>query len=204
VDARSPRSGDEPRDDAAGEASRLVVALVRGVHGLRGAVRVEVLTDRPAERFAPGSILYPEGTDRALTIASAQPVQDGPGWRLRFEQLPDRTAAESIRGAYLETVVGPDAALARGEYYWHEVIGVTVTSLDGTILGVIRDVYRAGGAEVFVVRDGPAGEFDLPAVRAFVRVFAPRRGEIVVDAEALDLPVPPVPPEPPEPPAREG
>jgi hypothetical protein len=33
----------------------------------------------------------------------------------------------------------------------------------------------------------PYGTFDLPGVRAFIRVFAPRRGEIVVDAEALDL-----------------
>jgi hypothetical protein len=41
---------------------------------------------------------------------------------------------------------------------------------------------------VFVVSGGPVGEFDLPAVRAFIRVFAPRRGEIVVDADALDLP----------------
>lgn len=172
--------------------SRLVVALVRGVHGLRGAVRVEVLTDRPAERFAPGSVLHPEGSERALTIAAAQPVQDGPGWRLRFEEVPDRTAAEALRGAYLESEVGPDAVLARGEYYWHEVIGVPVTSVDGTALGVVRDVYRAGGAEVFVVQGGPVGEFDLPAVRAFIRVFAPRRGEIVVDAASLDL-APPKP-----------
>ena len=51
-------------------------------------------------------------------------------------------------------------------------------------------MYRSGGAEVFLVDGGPYGEFDVPAVRAFVRVFAPRRGEIVVDTEALDLTVP--------------
>ena len=190
MDARSPRSEAEPRD-AIGPQSRLVVALVRGIHGLRGTVRVEVLTDRPTERFAPRSVLHPEGSERALTIASAAPVQDGPGWRLRFEELTDRTAAESLRGVYLETTIGSEAALGTGEFYWHEVIGVPVTALDGTELGVIRDVYRVGGAEVFVVRDGPVGEFDLPAVRAFIRVFAPRQGEIVVDAEALDLHVPP-------------
>jgi hypothetical protein len=38
-----------------------------------------------------------------------------------------------------------------------------------------------------VVGGGSFGTFDVPAVRAFVRIFAPRRGEIVVDAEALDL-----------------
>ena len=45
------------------------------------------------DRFVPGSVLHPEGSDRALTIASAAPVEDGPGWRLRFAEVADRTAA---------------------------------------------------------------------------------------------------------------
>lgn len=101
--------------------------------------------------------------------------------------MPDRTAAESLRGAYLESVVAPGEELPRGEYYWHEVLGSVVRDVDGTELGTVRDVYRAGGAEVFVVRDGPRGELDVPAVRSVVRIFAPRRGEIVVDGEALGL-----------------
>jgi hypothetical protein len=67
------------------------------------------------------------------------------------------------------------------------VIGSTVSNVDGTVLGTVRDVYRSGGAEVFIVSGGQYGEFDVPGVRAFIRVFAPRRGEIVVDSEALDL-----------------
>ncbi len=51
----------------------------------------------------------------------------------------------------------------------------------------MKDVYRIGENEVFVVDGGTVAPFDLPAVRAFIRVFAPRRGEIVVDAESLDL-----------------
>jgi len=42
---------------------RLVVALVRGVHGLHGAVRVEILTDRPEDRYKPGAVLFREGSD---------------------------------------------------------------------------------------------------------------------------------------------
>jgi 16S rRNA processing protein RimM len=175
---------------------RIVVALVRGIHGLRGAVRVEVLTDRPEDRFKPGSVLFREGTEAHLTIRNAAAVADGPGWRLQFREIPDRNAAESLRDAYLETEIARDQALARGEYFWHEVIGSHVRDLDDRELGVVRDVYRAGGAEVFVVSGGPVGEFDLPAVRAFIRVFAPRRGEIVVDAEALDLTRPEASPPP--------
>jgi 16S rRNA processing protein RimM len=173
-----------------GDASatqRLVVALVRGLHGLRGAVRVEVLTDRPEQRFRKGAVLYREMSNAPLTIASAEPVADGPGWRIRFEEVPTRNDADHLRGAYLESVVHPVGELARGEVYWHEVVGSTVRGVDGADLGTVQDVYRVGENEVYVVRGERYGTFELPAVRAFIRVFAPRRGEIVVDAEALDL-----------------
>jgi 16S rRNA processing protein RimM len=169
---------------------RLVVALVRGVHGLRGAVRVEVLTDRPEQRFRPGVVLFREGSDAPLTIASAEPVADGPGWRVRFREVATRDAADTLRGAYLEAVVHAVGELTRGEVYWHEVIGSAVRGLDGAELGVVQDVYRVAENEVYVVGGGPFGTFDLPAVRAFIRIFAPRRGEIVVDAVALDLQLP--------------
>ena len=164
-----------------------MVALVRGVHGLHGAVRVEVLTDRPDDRFVPGAMLYREGDTRPLSIASAEAVADGPGWRLRFREITSRDGADTLRGAYLESVLRADEDLARGTFYWHEVIGATVRGTDGSELGTVQDIYRVAENEVFIVGGGPFGSFDLPAVRAFIRIFAPRRGEIVVDAEALDL-----------------
>jgi 16S rRNA processing protein RimM len=170
-----------------GVDERLVVALVRGVHGLHGAVRVEVLTDHPEDRFVAGAVLYREGQDRPLTIASAEAVADGPGWRLRFREIGGRDAADMLRGTYLESAVRPDEDLARGSYYWHEVIGCAVRGIDGTELGTVKDIYRIGETEVFSVEGGTVADFDLPAVRAFIRIFAPRRGEIVVDAESLDL-----------------
>jgi 16S rRNA processing protein RimM len=173
-----------------------VVALVRGVHGLQGAVRVEVLTDRPEERFIPGAVLHREGSDAALTIAAAEAIPDGPGWRLRFDEVRDRTAADTLRAAYLEAETARADALPVGEYYWHQVVGATVKDLQDRPIGVVHDVYRVGGAEVFVVRGEPYGEFDLPVVRAFIRIFAPARGEIVVDVDALAL-EPAKPPRPP-------
>jgi len=169
------------------EPTRLVVGRVRGLHGLRGAVRVEVLTDQPEARFAAGQVLHPEGDSRPLTIASAQPVEDGPGWRVHFREVPDRAAAERLRDAYLEVTVDRSADLPEGAAYWHEVIGSTVKDSSGATLGTVADVYRAGEAEVYVVRGGPHGEFDLPAVRDIITTFAPERRELVVDEAVLDL-----------------
>jgi hypothetical protein len=71
-----------------------------------------------------------------------------------------------------------------------------VKGTDGNVLGTVADVYRAGEAEVYIVRGGPAGEFDLPAVRTVIRDFAPERGEIVIDEAVLDLAAPAVEQEP--------
>lgn len=163
---------------------RLVVGQVRGFHGLRGTLRVESLTDRPDERFAVGKVLFREGSDSPLTITEAD--ADTVGWRVRFAEVPDRTAAESLRDVYLEAVVAPGQELPRGEFYWHQVVGSAVKDVDGTALGEVVDIYRAGGADVAVVH-GPAGELDIPLVRSIVRIFAPARGEIVVDGDALGL-----------------
>jgi 16S rRNA processing protein RimM len=163
-------------------------------------MRVEVLTDRPDERFIVGARLYAEGGADALTIVEARPAN--PGWILRFREVPTREAAEAFRLVYLEVEAGPGDALPRGAYFWHEMIGVTVRDVEGAELGTVRDVYRAGGADILEVVGGPRGDFDLPIIRPFVRILAPRRGEIVADPEALDLPAPGAirPPRPPRPP----
>jgi 16S rRNA processing protein RimM len=169
-------------------------------------VRVEVLTDRPADRFVVGSQLHPEGSADPLTVAEAWPAD--PGWILRFAEVSSRDAAEAYRLVYLEAEVGPADDLPEGAFYWHEMIGVAVSGPDGDPLGVVRGVYRAGDADVLEIAGGPRGDFDLPIARPFLQVLDPRRGQIVADPAALDLPAvspsvtaasPPRPPRPPRP-----
>jgi 16S rRNA processing protein RimM len=182
------RDGGASRD---GTSSRLVVALVRGVRGLRGQVRVELLTDQPEERFAVGARLFPEGTAEGLTIAEALPVADGPGWWLRFREIEDRSTAEDrLRDRYLE-IEDRHEPREPGRWLWHELAGLAVSSTTGEPMGEIVDIYRAGGAEVFVVR-GPQGEIDVPGVRGIVTELAPDRGSMVVDLERLALDARPV------------
>jgi 16S rRNA processing protein RimM len=191
----APKSG--AAEGQAPRPERLVVGLVRGFHGLRGAVRVEVLTDEPA-RFEPGSILHAEGKPGALTVAWVRP--DSPGILVRFEEITTREEAERLRDAYLEIEV-PAGALPEGAVYWHEVIGAAVTTSSGETLGEVVDVFRAGESEVFVVQGAgegaDRGEVLVPAVRDVIVEFAPEQGRLTVDADALGL-------EPPRPRRRRG
>ncbi len=163
---------------------------MRGLRGLRGHVRIELLTDRPEERFTVGAVLYPEGSARGLTIDEASAVADGPGWWIRFREYPNRDAAEELRDVYLE-IEPPAETREPGTWLWHELQGIEVRGSNGEQLGRVAEIYRAGGAEVFVVR-GPRGELDVPGVKGIVLDLAPERGEMIVDMEALALDARPV------------
>jgi 16S rRNA processing protein RimM len=162
---------------------RICVALVRGLHGLRGAVRVEVLSDT-ADRFAPGTVLYVEGETSPLTVAWTGPSK--PGLLVRFAEVSSREAAERLRDRYLEVV--PEAPLPEGTYYWHEIVGLEARTTDGEWLGTVREVFRAGAGEVYVVAGGPRGEILVPAVRAVVSELSPALGRLVIDPAAMELP----------------
>jgi 16S rRNA processing protein RimM len=162
---------------------RVTVGLVRGLHGLRGAVRIEVLSDQPG-RFDPGRVVFVEGRDEPLTVAWAQPSK--PGLLLSFEELLTREAVEPLRDRYLEAI--PVEPLPPGTWYWHQIHGLEVRTTTGEVLGTVSDVFRAGEAEVYVVHGGPRGEILVPAVKSVVTELAPDEGHITVDAMALALP----------------
>ena len=95
-------------------------------HGIRGEVAVDVRTDSPEERFAPETVLtgkMRDGRTRPLTVAAVRP--HGGRLLVRFLEVPDRTAAEEIRGATLlidvdelPPIDDPD------EFYDHELEGL--------------------------------------------------------------------------------
>ena len=181
-------------------AGRLTVGLVRGLHGLRGAVRVEILSDDPT-RFSVGASVFAEGDDRALTIAWVQLSK--PGVLLRFDQVTTREEAERLRARYLETEVREP--LPQGHWYWHEIEGLEVLSTTGESVGKVTEVVRVGEAEVYVVRGGPRGEVLVPGVAAMVPELEPAAGRMTIDLAALGLPLEPPPPlrsRPPRPPRQ--
>lgn len=151
----SSRSSPTPSD------RRLAVVKVLGAKGLNGAVRVELLTDWP-ERLAAGVELWPEGASDPLRIGRVE--SGGRATILHFEGVTSREAAENLAGNYLE---GQARVLPEGTWYWADLIGLRIETADGTALGELVEVFRAGANEVYRVV-GPAGERLVPALRSMV------------------------------------
>ena len=84
-------------------------------------------------------------------------------------------------------VAGRRGSAAHDPITWDEVIGITVRDAAGDPIGEIVDCYRAGGAEVYLLRTPDGGELDLPAVASVITAFDPRAGVIVADLSVLEL-----------------
>lgn len=154
---------------------RLVVGRVAKAHGIRGEVVVEALTDHP-QRFAVGATL--EGPDGVLTVRASRPHQDR--LLVAFAEIPDRNAAELLRGAVL-TIAAEDAApLPEGRWYPHQLEGLEVRDASGRILGRFAAVVASPAHDLWSVRTPGGKDVLVPAV-------APILVDVDLDARTIVL-----------------
>jgi len=163
----------------------VVVGRVGKPHGLRGEVTVEVRTDEPDRRFEPGSVLVveaPQGsatTLKKLTVASAR-------WHsgvllVRFEEVPDRTAAEAARGTELTVLVDVDERPEDPEeFYDHQLVGLRVETTAGEAVGELERVEHNAAQDLLVIRT-PERQVLFPFVSALVPEVDVPGGRIVID-----------------------
>jgi len=160
----------------------LVVGHLNKVHGTKGELFVWPLTDHPQRTFAVGQELRlgdedGEPTDvpaRHLRVATIRPFRRG--FLVRFEGLESRTQAEFFAGRYLllemDRVQDPD----EGEYFYHELLGAEVVTVEEATVGTVREVYELAPAHMLDV--------DRPAARS---LLVPLAKPIVVRVERSPL-----------------
>ncbi|MFI8350551.1 ribosome maturation factor RimM [Streptomyces sp. NPDC085596] len=147
---------------------QLVVARIGRAHGIKGEVTVEVRTDEPESRLAPGAVL---ATDPAsvgpLTIATGR-VHSG-RLLLRFEGFGDRTAAETLRNTLLIADVDPEEMPDdEDEYYDHQLMDLDVVTADGTEVGRITEISHLPSQDLFIVERPDGSEVLIPFVEEIV------------------------------------
>lgn len=154
--------------------TELVVGRIGRAHGVGGEVSVALHTDEPDSRFAPGAVLR-TGPSRRLTVQTVR--RHGERLLVRFSEVPDRSAAESLRGADLLVEVGTDARPDNpDEFYDHQLVGLRVRVAGGRDVGTVSAVRHLPGQDLLtLVLDDRAG----PALVPFVAALVP---EVDVDA----------------------
>jgi 16S rRNA processing protein RimM len=156
----------DPEENMDNAPGCFVVGKIVGAHGVRGEVKVSLLTDNP-ERFRPGArlLLQSEEGPVPVEVVSARPHK---GMMLvKLASVSDRTAAEALQWRKLLIPESEAMPLGENENYAHDLIGLNVETADGEVLGEIREILFTPANDVYIVR-GPAGELLLPALRDVV------------------------------------
>ncbi len=178
------------------DAIEVVVGRIGKPHGLKGELTVDVRTDEPERRFEVGATLRavpPPGSAsplRAVTVV-------GTRWHqqvllARFEEIPDRTAAEAARGLVLHATLGPeDSPEDPDEFYDHQLIGLTARDEAGARLGEVTAVTHGAAQDLLTIRTPDGRDALVPFVAALVPSVDLEAGTVVVaDRPGLVAPYP--------------
>jgi 16S rRNA processing protein RimM len=186
-----PESGAAPT--SSGDAPFLIVARILRAHGTQGEVSCEIVTEFP-QRFRRTKRLFltpPAGPGRGEPLAGATPrpyevsrarITPHRGHSeviLSLEGVPDRDAAEALRGWLVQVPEGEAWKLPPGRFYWHQIVGLRVVTTEGEEIGTVSEILETGANDVYVVK-GSGGERLIPAIKQVVTEIAPDRGELVV------------------------
>lgn len=140
----APPSPAPPR----AEPGTIVLAAVAGAHGIGGEVKLKI--------FAEDLSAFSSFNGGALTLTSLR------GTIARFAEVPDRTAAEALRGTALTVPRTALPPLGEGEYYHADLIGLPVLSTDGAPVGQVIAVENFGAGDVIEVERADGKRFMAP------------------------------------------
>jgi 16S rRNA processing protein RimM len=161
----------------------LVVGRVVKAHGVTGEVVVEIRTDDPDIRFAPGTSLRGRpsrgGPEGRYVVESSR--EHSGRLLVRLEGVANRNAADALRSVLfvvdteeLPPIEDPD------EFYDHQLEGLHVVTTTGTAVGSVAEVLHTAAGELLSVRTDE-GEVLVPFVSAIVTSVSLADQKIEID-----------------------
>jgi len=167
------------------ESIEVLVGRIGKPHGVRGFVTVDVRTDEPERRFAPGAVLRAQ-PPKGSSYAGGRLTVEGARWHqqillVAFEEVADRNDAEAVRGTLLyadvpadETPENPD------EYYDHQLVGLQVYDTEGALRGEVTGLLHGGAQDLLTIRTPTRSDVLVPFVTALVPEVDLAAGRVVV------------------------
>jgi len=130
----------------------LVLGRITSAFGVQGWVKVYSYTD-PMENvldYRKWTLRLKDGTRREVVLEKGR--RQGPGLVARLRGVSDREQALALANAEIVIPANSLPELEPGEYYWHQLEGLRVETVDGLQLGHVDHLFETGSNDVLVVR----------------------------------------------------
>jgi 16S rRNA processing protein RimM len=179
-----PNDHSEAGVSPASEPVFLVLGQIMRPHGVRGELRLRVITDYP-ERIGQLDTVYigpdPHDAQSAVAFAVAATRRHREHLLVKLKGLDTRDEVEPYRGQWLMVRLADAVPLAEGEYYVYQVLNADVITIGGDHIGKVREVLETGANDVFVVQGDRGEEILIPDVPHVVVDIDIANKQITVD-----------------------
>jgi 16S rRNA processing protein RimM len=147
----------------------LHIGTIVGAHGIKGYLKLHSSAETTDFFFKPGKRLSLHRLGKEMvfhTVFDFQPHNKG--YRIAFEGVTTRDAAEHLIGCELYIKRSELPAPEKDAWYWCDLIGLEVFQTDHTHIGRIENIFSTGANDVFVVKAGRK-EMLIPAIASVIR-----------------------------------
>lgn len=153
----------------------LAVGRIVRPHGVRGALLLEPYSEL-ISAIGPGSRVQLGEGRASATVTSCR--KHGARYLLELKGDASRESAERWRGAEVRIPADQVPALPPGTYFHWQLLGLSVVTEDGTVVGQLAEILTTGANDVYLVR----GDRDilLPATSEVIRLVDPASGRMIV------------------------
>lgn len=135
------------------------VAAIAGAHGVHGNIKVKSFTEDPMA-FADYGPLFSETGEKLFTPKSVRPV--GKFFTVSVEERLSREAIEGMKSTKLFVPRDALPETDEDEYYYSDLIGMTVVDQDGESVGVIHAVHEFGAGDTLEIKPASGPSFFHP------------------------------------------
>jgi 16S rRNA processing protein RimM len=164
--------------------SLILVGTCGPPHGVRGELKVIPETDDPERLADLGELFFGPSPERARgrTVEGVrfQTTKRGVLALVTLAGVPDREAADALRGLGVYAVESDLPALAEGEVFIHDLIGLGVVTDEGEDVGTVEDVLTSGAQRLLLVKRPGRPDALVPDVDEIVT-------DIDLDAERITI-----------------
>lgn len=130
------------------------VGKIVNTHGIKGEVRIISKTDFADKRYKPGNtlFLFLDGSKAPIELQVKTHRTHKNFDLLTFEGYENVNEVEKFKNGVLKVPESQLGALDEGEFYFHEIVGCNVFTVDGEEIGKITEILTPGANDVWVIK----------------------------------------------------
>ena len=155
------------------------IGQIVNTSGLKGIIKVKPFTDNIKEFETFKSLYIQKGNDLIeFKIEKVRYIKQMV--LLKLQGINDINEAEKYKNLYIKINRGIMPVLPENTYYIVDLLGCKVITIEGELLGEVKDVFNTGSNDIYDVKDEGGKQILIPAIKEVIKSIDVKNKKIIV------------------------